>query len=108
MLHEFTTVSPDDALMLFAQSMEDDMEKNQNFLDDNHQQRIQFFTLWVNNLHDGGLTYLEAIVDFCDKHDVEYDKVTKLITETMRQQIYDEAVSFNQIKRTEANVPSFL
>lgn len=107
-MQEIITISSEDALMLFTQSMEDDMEKDNNFLETNFQERVLYFTRWIDSLHDGGLTYLEAIVDFCDKHDVEYENITKLITESMKMKIYDEAVSLNQVKKSDAYVSSFL
>lgn len=105
---EITTVSQEEALLLFAEDMENNMEKDQDFFTSNLQKRISYFNTWVENLHDGGLTYLEAIVDFCDKHDVEYENTTKLISENLKIKIYEEAASLNQIKKIDKYVASFL
>lgn len=84
------------------------MDKNEDFLASNRQDRILYFQHWIEKLHDDGLTYIESIVDFCDNHDVEYESVTKLISESMRVKIYEEAVSLNQIKRKSDGATLFL
>lgn len=105
---DITTVCSEEALLLFAQDMENNMEQDQDFFTSNLQKRIAYFNKWVEDLHAGGLTYIEAIVNFCDKHDVEYESTTKLISESLKVKIYEEATSLNQIKKIDKYVTSFL
>ena len=83
-------------LHFFVADMEENLETNQ-FLQNNLQERIIYFTKWVRNLHAGGYTYLEAIIDFCDKHDIDYEYCTKLVSPDLKSDMYMEAVKNNQI-----------
>lgn len=92
----------DDTLIFLRQ--EDEMDKNPDFLQENLQERMVYFTRWVDDLVDnGGYTYLEAIADFADKHDIEYEKTVKYISGELKQKIYQEAVKLNMIKNNEFN-----
>lgn len=91
-------------MLNFTQDMEETMDKDEDFLIANRQDRIIYFQHWIEELHAGGLTYIESIVDFCDQHDVEYESITKLISESMKLKIYEEAISLNQIKRKSDDV----
>ena len=84
-------------LHFFVADMEDSLETN-TFLQNNLQERILYFTRWIRGLHGGGYTYLEAIIDFCDKHDIEYEDCTKLISPDLKGDVYLESIKNNRIK----------
>lgn len=88
----------DDDLLIFLQE-EPQMEKNLEFFDENTTERIGYFHKWVYKLHDGGFTYMEAIINFCEEHDVEYEYITKVVSPQLKQDLYDECIEFNLMKK---------
>lgn len=83
-------------LHFFVTDMEDGLD-NTEFLRNNLRDRIIYFTKYVRDLHKGGYSYLEAIVDFCDKHDMDYDDCNKYVSPDLKGDIYLEAIKNNQI-----------
>ncbi len=51
----------------------------------------------VSSLH---LSYLDAIVKFCDDHDLEPEAVKEFINPRMREQLATEGRALNLLKRT--------
>ena len=46
------------------------------------------------------LNYIDAIVEYCDKHDIELDSVGKLISKPLKEKIKCDAMELNFLKRT--------
>lgn len=90
-------LTADEDLNFFVYNMELTVENNL-VIGNNLADRILYFVKYVRNLNAGGYTLLESIVDFCNKHDLEYDDVVKLITPELKSDIYMEAVHFKLIK----------
>lgn len=89
--------------LLVFQSTEN-MEVNPNFFDDNPTEKVAHFHEWVYKLHNGGFTFMEAIINFCDIHDVEYEYVNKIISPQLKIDLEQECVSLNIMKPKNANV----
>lgn len=92
-------LTADEDLNFFVYNMEITVENNL-IIGNNLADRILYFVKYVRNLNAGGYTLLESIVEFCNKHDLEYDDAVKLITPELKSDIYLEAVQSNQIKDT--------
>ena len=48
----------------------------------------------------GELNYIEAIICYCDEHQIEVDTVNKLISKPLKEKIRADAQRLNCIKRT--------
>lgn len=53
----------------------------------------------------GELTYIEAIVDFCNRNDVEIESVKNLISPSLMGKIHSEAKEQRLIKDTTVELP---
>ena len=77
--------------------------KNINeLIDDTFMDRNKFSMTIENIVKDRKrtLSYIDAIVDFCESKDIEVDSVTKLIAPTLKEKIKAEAIKLNFIKKT--------
>lgn len=92
----------EDVLLFFQAEEEQTMEKNENFFDTNYTDRVDYFHKYVRRLHNDGLTYLEALVEFCNHVDCDEEKVAKYISPSLKQDIYEESVELNIIKPKES------
>jgi len=45
-------------------------------------------------------TYMEVIVDLCEKHGIEPDAVSKLLTKPIKERLKVEGQSKNMVKKT--------
>ena len=52
-------------------------------------------------------TYVSAIVDFCDEHDLEFDEITKYISPSLKQKIDLEAQSNGYLKKSSSSMVQF-
>lgn len=90
--------------LLVFQNNEEIVDANPNFFDDNTTEKVAHFHEWVYKLHNGGFTFMEAIINFCDIHDVEYEYVNKIISAQLKTDLEQECISFNIMKPKNANV----
>lgn len=86
-------------LLIFLQAEENDLQKNDEFFETNYNERLLYFHQWVEKLHKGSFTYLEAIANFAEEHDIEVEKCAKYISADLKQKIYEESVALNLMKR---------
>jgi hypothetical protein len=87
----------DEQLNFFVQDMEEQLETSE-FLKNSYQDRLLHFHKYVNRLHDGNYTYLEAILEFSKEYDLEYTDCVKLISPSLLGLIEMECTSNNQLK----------
>lgn len=53
----------------------------------------------------GGLVnYIEAIVAYCEEHQIEFETVTKLISKPLKEKIKYQAQSLNYMKKTSRGI----
>lgn len=62
------------------------------------------FQLQIEELVKSGYTYIEAIVVFCDKHDLEFEEVKKLMTANLKGKVKLCAMEEGYLKR-ESTLP---
>ena len=96
-MNEYINLTEDDELNFFMQDMENNLDSDELLLE-NKMERLVYFHKYVRELYDGGYSYLEAIVQFSKEHDLDLDSCTNLISDDLRQDIYNEAVKSKMIK----------
>ena len=53
-----------------------------------------------NNLENKDMKYIDAIVFFCEKNNVDIESVPKLISKPLKEKLKGEAMELNLLKRT--------
>jgi len=51
-------------------------------------------------VRDEGLGYMDAILDYCVRHNIDTDIVPKLLSKSLKDKVEAEAVKFNFLPRT--------
>ena len=46
------------------------------------------------------LNYIDAIVQYCEKHEIELDTINKLVSKPLKEKLRAEATELNFLKRT--------
>lgn len=46
------------------------------------------------------ISYIDAILDYCESHDIEIESVTKLISKPLKDKLEADAMRLNFIERT--------
>lgn len=61
-----------------------------------------FFTEITRRVTEDNISYMDAVIDYCDKHQIEYASVAKLIksTPTLKILIQNEGEALNFLKKT--------
>lgn len=54
---------------------------------------------------ESDISYINAIVHYCTKHNIEIEAVSKLITPKIKSMIYEEANRLNLLKEKSNNLP---
>lgn len=49
---------------------------------------------------DSKMSYIDAIISFCENNNIEFDSVPKLISKPLKEKIKYEAMELNFLKRT--------
>ena len=94
---EFIELEKCEELNFFVENMAQD--ESNDFLQNNQVDRLIYFHRFVRELHEGSYSYLEAIVEFGKKHDLDADMCAKLISADLRNDIYNEAIKSKMLKR---------
>jgi len=53
---------------------------------------------------NGLITYIEAVVTFCQENEIEIDTVPKLLSKPLKERLRHEAQRFNYMKQTSKGV----
>lgn len=56
------------------------------------------FSFEVEELHTGAHSYLDAILQVCENHDIEVQTANKFITSALKKKIETEAIRLRLIK----------
>lgn len=49
---------------------------------------------------EGGMSYIDAIVHFCEKNNIEVESIPKLISKPLKEKLKAEAMELNLLRRT--------
>lgn len=63
------------------------------------------FSMLIEQRVQDGLSYLESLMEFCEKYDLDYIAVKKLLTPNILYSLKKEAIDLNLIK-TDCKKPS--
>ena len=76
--------------------------KNLEKLIENKFQCAKSFTEAIETLaHEkDGMSYVDAIVHFCEQNTIDVESVPKLITKPLKEKLKSEALELNLLKRT--------
>ncbi len=74
-------------------SRKEEVEKELNLL------TKEKFSLMIEEKVEKGLTYIDAIVILTQENGIDSDKIKKLITNSIKIKIEEEAIELNYIKR---------
>ena len=64
-----------------------------------------FIELLTERITKNNMTYVDAIVDICEKTGVEFESIPKLLNPKIRKMILHEALRMNLLKRKNARLP---
>ena len=78
-------------------------------LDDNFMDKNKFSMTIETIVKDSNksMNYIDAVVHFCEKRDIEIETVAKLIGPTLKEKIKAEALKLNYIKKTTRGILPF-
>jgi hypothetical protein len=78
-------------------------------LDDNFMDKNKFSMTIETLVKDSNksMNYIDAVVHFCEKRDIEIETVAKLIGPTLKEKIKAEALKLNYIKKTTRGILPF-
>ena len=78
-------------------------------LDDNFMDKNKFSMTIETIVKDSNksMNYIDAVVHFCEKKDIEIETVAKLIGPTLKEKIKAEALKLNYIKKTTRGILPF-
>lgn len=52
-----------------------------------------------------GLSYIEAILEYCEQNDLDVESVSKLVSSNLKEKIQYEAENLNMIPKTVTRLP---
>lgn len=61
--------------------------------------QTSFQLMLEENVRDSGITYIEAILEFCENNDMEFDQVKKLLTSNLKDKIKIDAIRDGMMRR---------
>ena len=56
------------------------------------------FSQYIERMANSTGSYIDAVVDYCDKNDIEIESVKKLLSTSLKDKIKTEAESLNLVK----------
>jgi len=65
---------------------------------DNFENVQKFSNIILDGVKNGGADYIDYIVQYCEKNNLDIDSVVSLISPNLRQKMEEEAISLNIIK----------
>ena len=83
---------------LFSTEMPDN--KVTKALDDKFVSRKKFTELIEEFARETGLSYIDAIVEYCEDKNIDVESVGKLISKPLKEKIRYEATELNYLKKT--------
>jgi hypothetical protein len=61
--------------------------------------RKKFSYIIENTVQRESITYIEAIIDYCDEYEIPYESAKDLITKALKDKIEADASNFNYLER---------
>lgn len=76
------------------------MEDKNKLLEDKFMTVAKFSTEVETLVNNDSMSYIDAIIHYCDSNDIELETVPKLISKPLKEKLKHEAQQLNFIKKT--------
>ena len=76
------------------------MEDNDKLLEDKFMTTVRFSTEVEGLVKKDSMSYIDAIIHYCDTNDIELETVPKLISKPLKEKLKYEAQQLNYMKKT--------
>lgn len=77
-----------------------DLKKIEEAIDNKFVSREKFTENIEKYVNETGMTYIDAIVEYCENNNIEVETVNKLISKPLKEKIRYEATELNYLKKT--------
>ena len=77
-----------------------DQNKIEEAIEEKFVSREKFTESIENHVKKTGMTYIDAIVEYCDDNKIDIESVNKLISKPLKEKIRFEATELNYLKKT--------
>lgn len=67
--------------------------------------RKKFSSLIETTVKREGISYIEAIIDYCDEHDIPYESAKDFITKSLKDKLEADASTFNYLNTRTSRLP---
>ena len=76
------------------------MEDKTKLLEDKFMTTARFSTEVETLVNSDSMSYIDAIIHYCDNNDIELETVSKLISKPLKEKLKHEAQQLNYMKKT--------
>ena len=76
------------------------MEDKTKLLEDKFMTTARFSTEVETLVNSDSMSYIDAIIQYCDNNDIELETVSKLISKPLKEKLKHEAQQLNYMKKT--------
>ena len=76
------------------------MEDKDKLIEDKFMTTMRFSTEVESLVKDDAMSYIDAIIHYCDLNEIELESVPKLISKSLKEKLRFEAQQLNFIRKT--------
>jgi hypothetical protein len=76
------------------------MEDKDKLIEDKFMTTVRFSTEVETLVNSDSMSYIDAIIHYCDTNDIELETVPKLISKPLKEKLKHEAQQLNYMKKT--------
>lgn len=76
------------------------MEDKTKLIEDKFMTTARFSTEVETLVNSDSMSYIDAIIHYCDNNDIELETVSKLISKPLKEKLKHEAQQLNYMKKT--------
>jgi hypothetical protein len=76
------------------------MEDKTKLIEDKFMTTVRFSTEVETLVNSDSMSYIDAIIHYCDTNDIELETVSKLISKPLKEKLKHEAQQLNYMKKT--------
>jgi len=76
------------------------MEDKDKLIEDKFMTTVRFSTEVETLVNSDSMSYIDAIIHYCDTNDIELESVPKLISKPLKEKLKHEAQQLNYMKKT--------
>jgi hypothetical protein len=76
------------------------MEDKDKLIEDKFMTTVRFSTEVETLVNSDSMSYIDAIIHYCDTNDIELESVPKLISKPLKEKLKYEAQQLNYMKKT--------